>query len=188
MVSPFEWSEVENFVDRTAQLDRLEEWWASSDRQPLNLYGRRRVGKSWLFRRFAHGKPAIILVAQRGTEGRQLSEFAQLLEPILGFRPDLPDIPSLIRVLMRIGRESPVLTVIDELPYLLPRGAAARQRYYRNALMLEDERESSRPTPLAGSSRRPAPCRRRKTHCTDGSRPLSSGPSPTRRPLSSSRR
>jgi predicted GTPase len=29
------------------------------------MYGRRRVGKSWLLRRFAHGKPAVILSSER---------------------------------------------------------------------------------------------------------------------------
>ena len=43
----------------------MEEWWEGDDPNALALFGRRRVGKSWLFRRFAHDKPALVLVAER---------------------------------------------------------------------------------------------------------------------------
>jgi hypothetical protein len=32
------------FLDREEELARLEGWWAGSERMPVNLYGRRRVG------------------------------------------------------------------------------------------------------------------------------------------------
>ena len=87
---------------------------------PINLYGRRRVGKSWLLRRFAHGKPAVLLVAERLAEGAQLTRFAEQLTPLLGgVVPDLPDVPVLFRVLFRLARDHKVLAVIDEFPWLL---------------------------------------------------------------------
>jgi uncharacterized protein len=140
VVEVFEWSEAGSFLDRDAERSRLERWWESSDRQPVNLYGRRRTGKSWLCRRVAHGKPAILLVARRSAPGRQLSEFAGQLERVFGIRPDIPDVPSLFRVLLQAARSQKVLVVIDELPYLLPRGQVAVDRVLSGiAAVLEEE-------------------------------------------------
>ncbi len=101
-----DWDE---FLNREEDLKRLESWWKGGDRNALALYGRRRVGKSWLFRAFAHGKPAVILVADQGAPGRQMSRFADALEPHLGVRPELTDLSSLFRTLYRLAadRRSP---------------------------------------------------------------------------------
>lgn len=80
----YAWPRVGDFIDREGELARLESWWDTSERMPVNLYGRRRVGKSWLFRRFAHGKPAVLLVSERLAEGAQLTRFAEQLAPVLG--------------------------------------------------------------------------------------------------------
>ncbi len=144
-VPAFQWSLVPEFLDRREELARLENWWASSERMPLNLHGRRRVGKSWLFRRFAHGKPAVILVASRVYPGAQLSSFADRLEPILGVRPDLPDVPTLFRVLFRAARQKKMLVVIDEFPWLLPASeGGAEVELSRIQAVLEEERDNSR--------------------------------------------
>ena len=76
-------------MNRDRDLVALERWWAGEDRNALNLHGRRRVGKSWLFRRFAHGKPATILVAERLAPGAQLTRLAAQLEPRLGVRAQI---------------------------------------------------------------------------------------------------
>lgn len=141
----YSWSEVGSFLDRDTERARLERWWQSPDRQPINIYGRRRTGKSWLFRRFAHGKPAILLVARRSAPGKQLSEFASQLEPVLGVRPEIPDVQSLFRVLLRAANTQKLLAVIDEFPYLLPRGRVAAERLLSGvAAVLEDELASSK--------------------------------------------
>jgi uncharacterized protein len=119
-VKAFQWPLFDEFLDRAGELARLEEWWAAPERMPISLYGRRRVGKSWLFRRFAHGKPAVVLVAHRLAPGAQLDDFAVLLEPLLGLRPALADVPELFRVLFRAARDEKLLAVIDEFPWLLP--------------------------------------------------------------------
>ena len=119
-VPAYQWPRVEEFIDRTAELDRLEAWWAGDERMPVNLYGRRRVGKSWLLRRFAHGKPAVLLVAERLSEGAQLTRFAAQLTPLLnGVAPDLPDVATLFRVLFRLAQDQKMLAVVDEFPWLL---------------------------------------------------------------------
>ncbi len=108
------------------------------------MYGRRRVGKSWLFRAFAHEKTAIVLVAEAGARGAQLRKLSTALEGPLGVRPDLADVPDLFRVLYRLGREEKALAVIDEFPHLMP----SSQRERREMLtaiqaVIEEEQDSS---------------------------------------------
>src|SRR5688572_25466338 len=122
----FEFAAADRFVNREADLTRLEEWWEGNDPNAIAMFGRRRVGKSWLFRRFAHGKPAIVLQAERRDARPQLARFAEKLEAALGFRPDLPDLAALFEVLYRLAVDERRLVVIDEFPWLLPTGQTAQ--------------------------------------------------------------
>jgi uncharacterized protein len=132
------------FLNRSADLERLEEWWAGRDRNALVLYGRRRVGKSWLFRAFADGKPAVVLVAERRAEGAQLKRFADQLEPYLGLRPDLGDLAGLIAALYKLGEQEKTLAIIDELPYLLPLRAEQRYEVLTSVQAVMEERGASK--------------------------------------------
>ncbi|MCC5949024.1 MAG: ATP-binding protein [Nitriliruptoraceae bacterium] len=134
------------FLNRDEELERLEQWWRDAeDRMPVNLYGRRRVGKSWLFRRFAHGKPSVLLVSERLAEGAQLSRFAQQLAPVLGgVSPDLPDVAALFRVLFRAARYHKTLAVIDEFPWLLGSTSTEAERTLSSIqAVMEEERDRS---------------------------------------------
>ena len=140
----FRWALIDMFLDREDELSVLEQWWSSADKMPLSLFGRRRVGKSWLFRKFAHGKPAVLLVAHRLSAGAQLTRFAEQLEPLLGVRPDLPDVASLVRVLFRAGRVLKLLAVIDEFPWLLPGTASGDEEVLSTVqAVFEEERDQS---------------------------------------------
>jgi AAA+ ATPase superfamily predicted ATPase len=143
-VSTFSWPLVKSFVNRSDEQDLLAAWWDDRRPEPLAMIGCRRVGKSWLFRKFAHGKPAVILVAEELPANSQLSRFADALEPLLGFRPDLPDAPALIRVLFRMARDQKVLAVIDEFPWILG-GTAAEAHRTLTAIQaaMEEERDQS---------------------------------------------
>lgn len=155
-VPVYEWPRVSEFLNRTNELERLETWWNDADeRMPVNLYGRRRVGKSWLFRRFAHGKPSVLLVSERLAEGAQLSRFAQQLTPMLGgVAPELPDVAALFRVLFRLARDHRILAVIDELPWLLGSTSAAAERTLSaiQAVMEEERDRSQLKLVLCGSA------------------------------------
>lgn len=146
IVPAYSWSRLSDFVDRSTELGRLESWWDSDERMPVNLYGRRRVGKSWLFRRFAHDKPAVLLVAERLAEGAQLRRFAERLSPVLdGVTPDLPDVAALFKVLFRLARDEKVLAVIDEFPWLLGTSSSEAERTLSAIqAVMEEERDHSR--------------------------------------------
>jgi len=116
----------ERFLDRTAELERLRRWWDDgSDPFPLVLYGRRRTGKSWLLREFAHGRAADIFVCDSRAEGDQLATFARVLEGSVGVRPELADVRSFYELLFRRAGSTRRLAVIDEFPMLLGAGSAA---------------------------------------------------------------
>jgi AAA+ ATPase superfamily predicted ATPase len=143
-VEAYRWPLAAEFLDREDELAHLEEWWASSERTPVNLFGRRRVGKSWLMRRFAHGKPAVVLASERLAPGTQLSRFAALLEPGLGVRPEIPDLATLVRVVFRLASSAKTLVVIDEFPWLLPHAEAEAERALSSVqAVMEEERDRS---------------------------------------------
>lgn len=143
--SSFLWPLVGEFINRTAELDRLDSWWTSPTREPIAMIGRRRVGKSWLFRRFAHGKPAVLLVAEQLPPGAQMERFAELLEPVVGVRPHLPDVQTLFRVLFRAAATQKLLVVLDEFPWLLGATEPETQQNLSALLaVMEEERDTSK--------------------------------------------
>ncbi len=131
------------FLNRVDDLARLEDWWDGDERNALLLYGRRRVGKSWLFRSFADGKQALLLVADRRAEAPQLGRFADLLAPVLGVRPALTSIVDLIEALYTAAASERLLVVLDEFPYLLPARTADRDEVLTTIQAVMEERDSS---------------------------------------------
>jgi uncharacterized protein len=139
----FQFPAADRFVNRDRDLAALEHWWLGQDRNALNLHGRRRVGKSWLFRRFAHGKRATVLVAERLAPGAQLSRLAAQLEGALGVRPQIDDVSELFRLLYGLGAQEPHLVVLDEFPYLLAPGSRREAMLTAIQSVMEDERDRS---------------------------------------------
>jgi AAA+ ATPase superfamily predicted ATPase len=140
----YDWAARGEFVNRVDDLAQMEAWWEHRTRDALALVGRRRVGKSWLFRRFAHGKPAVILVADRRLLTTQMARFAQALEPAFGVRPDIPSLAELLRLLYELGRREKLLAVIDEFPFLLPEGRARVETLTEVQAVMEEHRDASK--------------------------------------------
>jgi len=141
----YKWPSRDQFLDRQEELAAIEAWWRGRGHRLLAMLGRRRVGKSWLFRAFAHDKPAVVLVAERGTPGDQLGKLAASLEGPIGVRPAPADIPDLFRLLYRLGRDRKVLVVIDEFQRLLPAAREARAALLTGIqAVIEEEQDASR--------------------------------------------
>ncbi len=118
-MAAYEFESIARFRDREEELAALRSWFDKTDeRRALAIFGRRRVGKSWLFRAFADGREADIFVATTRDLADQLATFASVLERD-GERPDLPDIETFFRLLYRRARHGRRLVIIDELPNLL---------------------------------------------------------------------
>jgi AAA+ ATPase superfamily predicted ATPase len=116
--APYVFPSIEAFRNRAAELEAIANWFDNeAEWRAMTLYGRRRAGKSWLFRAFAHGRDADIFVASTRALADQLGGFSEVLERN-GERPALPDLEAFFRLLYRRARDRRRLAVIDELPYL----------------------------------------------------------------------
>ena len=120
---------MDAMVGRVAELGALEESWdhALAGRpQLVALWGRRRVGKTFLLTHFAQGRPSVYFTATRqdseqrqigrlyARAAEQLGERGRLLELS---RPD--DWEAALRLLVEIAATEPLLVVLDEMPRLL---------------------------------------------------------------------
>lgn len=118
VTSPYDFPSIDAFRDRAEERAAIAAWFDDDGEwRALTLFGRRRAGKSWLFRAFAHGREADIFVASTRALADQLAGFSELLQRD-GERPALPDLDSFFRLLYRRARDHRRLAVIDELPYL----------------------------------------------------------------------
>ena len=142
-VETYSWPMRDRFRDRTRELAALERWWQSDTTEPVNLHGRRRVGKSWLFRQFAHDKPAVVLVADQVVIGQQLDHLADQLQGALGVKPRLDDVSGLVSVLYDLARDRKILVVIDEFPYLLGTTEAERSRTLSSIQAVMEQKQDS---------------------------------------------
>ncbi len=111
------------FLDREDELRYLRERAASGRAELVVLYGRRRVGKTELLRRFCAQLPHLFFVASQTTSEQLLRELSALLVEIPGSPlPEgtlLQDWPSAFRLFGRIARDRRLVVVMDEFPYLL---------------------------------------------------------------------
>lgn len=118
---------VEGLLHREDELGRLEGAWslASEGRPQLAvLWGRRRVGKTFLLGHFIRGKRAVFFGATEQAEGVELARFAESVRHGLGKRAgDLigggfPTWEAAFRSIIALADEKPLVVVIDDTPYL----------------------------------------------------------------------
>ncbi|NJF26019.1 ATP-binding protein [Thermococcus sp. Bubb.Bath] len=107
------------FVNRKNELAFLERLHRSDKKEVLIIYGRRRVGKTELIKRFIAGKDAIYFLADRGgLEANARRFYKEAAE-----RLDLPDLEvrDFRRAFELIKLKAPerLVVVIDEFSYLL---------------------------------------------------------------------
>lgn len=111
-------------VGRRQELRELAAAWeraAGGSPQLVVLWGRRRVGKTFLLSHFAEGKRAVYFTATRqDSDDRQLRRFAgrvreQLGEDVRDLVPEsFPDWEAALRFTVRLADREPLLLVIDE--------------------------------------------------------------------------
>lgn len=107
----YDFESIARFQNREDGLAALGTWFDKADeRRALGIFGRRRVGKSWLFRAFAHGREADIFVATTRDLADQLATFATrgLYSRVLYYDiKTLPRLPADARTLPRTaGQEA----------------------------------------------------------------------------------
>jgi AAA+ ATPase superfamily predicted ATPase len=110
------------FIGRSAELDGLQRRYEQAGAQLVLLYGRRRVGKSYLLERFATGKPTIFYQATQQTEERELAEFTAAIAAFLGAGALPPGyvFPGWGEALAFLSARGGgrLVIILDEFPYL----------------------------------------------------------------------
>ncbi|MGQ0625777.1 MAG: ATP-binding protein [Sporichthyaceae bacterium] len=112
------------FVNRTVELDALERWWRSRAQPLAVVWGRRRVGKTALVRRFADGRRAIVHTGAGRAEGAELAMLAAQIPDAPGSRAGhkapahFRDWDDALDHLAGLAVRSPLLLVLDEFPEL----------------------------------------------------------------------
>jgi hypothetical protein len=112
------------FVNRRRELAALDQWWQRPGPQLGVIWGRRRIGKSYLISHWARDKRVIFHIARNQpvrTQLRQLSERAHTLASTAHrdlTRTPFSDWDDVFRVLGNAAMEEPLLFVIDEFAEL----------------------------------------------------------------------
>lgn len=115
-------------VGRKTELAELASGWSratAGEPQLAVVWGRRRVGKTYLLTHFAEGKRSVYFTATRqDNDDRQLYRFAEALREQLGDEvADLapstfPSWEAALRFVAGLARTEPLLVVLDEAPRL----------------------------------------------------------------------
>lgn len=112
------------FYNRDVELRALAERWNAPDAQLAVLYGRRRIGKTFLLQHFlGEQRPHAYFLAAQTSLSENMTELAEALlacAPDSGLSPaDLPTFRSLLEFLWQIAKERRVALVLDEFQYLM---------------------------------------------------------------------
>lgn len=115
------------FVNRIRELAFLEKRYASTQAEMVVLYGRRRVGKTELLRRFCEGKRHFFYVADLGTTETTLAEVAKRYGELFHNDPTSVHFATwdqAFKALARQATDERLIVVLDEFTYLLQTDAA----------------------------------------------------------------
>jgi AAA+ ATPase superfamily predicted ATPase len=113
------------FVNRDRDLNELERWWARPEASMGVVWGRRRVGKTWLLGRFAEFRRSVFHVATRRPQELELQALSRAAAPLFrGSGRDLAADPfksweDTFEWLGKAAEAEPLLLVLDEFPELV---------------------------------------------------------------------
>lgn len=130
------------FVGRKKELRILETIWDQSREKNCVVYGRRRVGKSTLLRRFCENRRSIYIECIQGSITDNIHSIARVLS---GFdsneRADHQFLEDALDDILEVCRKEKTLVVLDELPYLLSTGGqvASIIQHFVDAMSRETE-------------------------------------------------
>ena len=114
-------------VNRAAELRRLNAAWQRATEgipQLLVVWGRRRVGKTFLLSHFAEGKRAVFFGATQQAEAIELRRLTEVSGRDLGDQAahlaggGLPTWEAALQFFSAVAQEHPLLVILDEVPCL----------------------------------------------------------------------
>ena len=110
-------------MGRKEELSRLEQVWETSDQKAVVVYGRRRIGKTELLKRFCEGRRSIFIDCVRGSLEDNLNIMAGVLNSLDGgSRTGYGFITAALNDIIAYCKQQKTVVVFDELPYLLSTG------------------------------------------------------------------
>ncbi|ACR79213.1 MULTISPECIES: ATP-binding protein [Kosmotoga] len=110
------------FIGRRMELEKLDRLWKKGNFQLVVVYGRRRVGKTTLLKKFSEGKNSIFFVCDEVNEKVMLDSFSKFVLEHFGLSETIAPFESWEKVFRFIGeraRKEQLLLVIDEFPYMV---------------------------------------------------------------------
>ena len=111
-------------IGRQKEIALLEELYSSGKFEYLNLYGRRRVGKSTLLTNFSSKHHCIFVTGQEKNNPLNQSDFINAICEYFSvpYAPDFKDwkpiFEFLTHLIERQGSKERVVIIIDEFPYI----------------------------------------------------------------------
>lgn len=107
------------FLGREKELESLERMYKKKSFQMAVVYGRRRIGKTFLLNEFIKDKNALYLPAEEVNDSLNLQKFSRLLGEKLGIDhfPSVDDWHSFFSIIKEQLGDKHLVIVIDEYPY-----------------------------------------------------------------------
>ncbi len=113
------------FVNRRSELAALQRWWERPEAGLALVWGRRRVGKTWLIDALASERRSVVHVAAGRSPARELALLASAAAAVhpsgvrdLDARPFV-DWDDALETLAAMAEREPLLVVLDEFPELV---------------------------------------------------------------------
>ncbi len=121
------------FIGRERELSRLESIYSRPGVRTVVMYGRRKIGKSTLIKRFCEGKRALYIQSPRGSAADVLHNLALSISAFDGVeREDYAYIQDAFEDIAVLCRKEPLIVVLDEFPFMIeniPAASSVVQRF-----------------------------------------------------------
>ena len=121
------------FIGRERELSRLESIYSRPGVRTVVMYGRRKIGKSTLIKRFCEGKRALYIQSPRGSAADVLHNLALSISAFDGVgREDYAFIQDAFEDIAALCRKEPLIVVLDEFPFMIeniPAASSVVQRF-----------------------------------------------------------
>lgn len=107
------------FYGRKRELDSLERLYKKSGFQMTVVYGRRRIGKTYLLNEFIKDKNSIYFPAEELNDTLNLKKFSGILGEKIGIKkfPTVESWENLFMIIKEYAKDEKLVVVIDEYPY-----------------------------------------------------------------------
>ena len=121
------------FIGRERELARLESIHSRPGVRTVVMYGRRKIGKSTLIKRFCEGKRALYIQSPRGSAADVLHNLALSISAFDGVdRRDYEFVQDAFEDIAALCRREPLIVVLDEFPFMIeniPAASSVVQRF-----------------------------------------------------------